>query len=73
MIGATDQFAELVHGFLDDARHGGVIRINRFTGLEEYIRVLGRAAQDRVFGRHGTGAMSPDKFIVQHGAQIVII
>jgi len=35
--------------FLDDTWHGGIERIYGFPGLEEYIRILGRAAQDRMF------------------------
>ena len=49
-----------------------VERIDGFTRLEEYIRVLGGAAQDGMFRRQGAGAMGADEFIVDHGAQVVI-
>ena len=50
MVGSAGQLGKLIHGLLNDPRHGGIVRINRLARLEENIRVLGGAAQERVLG-----------------------
>ena len=49
----ADQLGELVHRLLHDAGAGVVELVARLAGLEEDVRVLGRAAQLRLLGRQG--------------------
>ena len=56
----------------EEASLSGFFRkvINFHAGLEERVRVLGRAAQHRMVGRHRPGAMFGNQFVVNQRAQI---
>ncbi len=62
----TGELAEAVHGRLHDGREGVVERVGTLAGLEEHVRILGRAAQHRMLGRQGAAAMRGDQRIVDH-------
>ncbi len=49
MISAAGDFCEFVHDFLDDRWRCQIILIRCFFSLEENVRVLGSAANDRIF------------------------
>ncbi len=68
MVLTTGQLRELVHFFLDDSRDGVVGRVARFARLEEDVRVLRDAADDRVVRIEGAFAEVADGVEVHHVA-----
>ena len=71
---AAGQLVDLVHVVLDDGRQGVVVRVAGFAGLEEDVRVLGRAAQGRVVRATGCAfAESLDGIHVDELGQILVI
>ena len=52
LIGAPDQFGELVHRLLHNVGTGGVERVARLARLEEHVGILRGAAQHRPVGGH---------------------
>ena len=71
MIVPAGQGRELVHGLLDDSRDRQVERIARLASLEEDVRVLGAAAEDRPLGIEGPVAVGLDQFVGDHRPQVV--
>ena len=47
-IGAAGALLQRIHGILNEAGGGGIPRVDRLTGLEEDVGVLGAATQHRV-------------------------
>ena len=62
---------ELVHHALDDLGHPIVERVARLAGLEEDVRVLGRAPQLRLVRIQGAVAMRLDELQVDHRLDVV--
>ena len=58
---------DTVHDGLDDAGNSGVERGACFTRLEEDVRILGRAAQDRTIGTERVLAKLDDVLVVEQG------
>src|ERR1051325_10300870 len=69
---ATSHLSKFVHGLLCDARYSCVVWIHCFAHLKIYIRVLGGAAQHRMFRREGTGSMGTDQVLVEERAEFFI-
>ena len=69
---APGQPGEFIHGLLDDAGGGLVIRVDRLAALEVNVRVLGGAAQLGTVGGQGPVAVFLDEFFIDHRAQVVI-
>ena len=72
VVGAANQVRETVHCSLDDVGDRQVVGIDRFPRLEEYIRVLSRATDDRSFRAQSTLAMRKDQLVIDHAANIAI-
>ena len=72
MVLPLGDLGELIHRGLHDGRRGRIVWIDRLPGLEVHIRVLRRAAQDRMLRRQRPCAMSPDQVFVDQGAQLVV-
>ena len=69
---APGQFGEAVHLRLHGIGASRVERIARFLGLEKRVRVLRRAAQDRIVRGQRPLPMAGDQFRAQHFAQIIV-
>ncbi len=69
----SGDLGKLVHNVLDDLWAGVVIGVDRFTGLEEHVRVLRRAANEGVLRRECPGAMGLDQAVVDHRPQVFIV
>ena len=65
---AAGERAEAVHGLLHEIREGVVVGVAALPRLEEHVGVLGRAAQHRVLGRQGAGAVGGHQRVVDHRA-----
>ena len=64
-VPAPRPLAELRHLLLDDLRYRGVVRVHGLARLEEDVRVLGAAAENRAIGRQGARAMRRDEIVVE--------
>ncbi len=64
---------KLVHHPGGDVRALGIKRVARLARLEEHIRVLRGAAQDRAVGVHGALPMRNHKLLVDHLADYVFV
>ncbi len=73
MVLSAGQRGELIHGFLNNAGAGVVVRVGAFTGLEEYVRILGGAANKRMVRRQATVAVGLDEVVVDHGPQHTVV
>ena len=72
MILTADQLGELVHVLLHDRGALVVVRIAGFPGLEEDVRVLGRAAEFGPLRRKRAMAMRGDQIHVDHRLHVVL-
>ena len=70
---AAGQFAETVHGRLDNAGQRRVEGVDGFTTLEKHVRVLRGAANAGMVRVQGPGAMRPHRILVDHGAEMGIL
>ena len=66
MILPARQRSEALHGAFDDAGHLRVVRVHRLARLEEGVRVLRGAADERMFGVQRAPAMGADQIIIDH-------
>ena len=64
---------ELVHDVLDDPGHGEVERVGRLAGLEEDVRVLGRAADDRRVRGQAAAAEGEDVVVADERPDVVLV
>ena len=62
-----------IHHVLNDRRAAAVIRIAGFARLEKDVGVLRGAAKHRAVGRKAALAMLPNEFVVDDGAQIIVL
>jgi hypothetical protein len=69
-VGAASLHSKAIHHVLHNGRAGKVEGIARLARLEEDVRVLGGAAQDRPVGAEGALAMRNDVFVVEQGTNI---
>ena len=70
-VAAAGQLREALHRLADDARHRGVERVAGLARLEEHVRVLRRAADDRRVRVQRARAMRHDQFVVDQLARVV--
>ncbi len=71
-VGAAGKGGELVHGGLRDPGDRVVEGVGGFTGLEEDVRVLGGAADDRSVRREPAFPVGDDELLGDHGANVVV-
>ena len=69
---AARDLGELVHGFLCNLWDSFIVGVHSFTHLEVDVRVLCRAAQDRLVWVEGTRPVSADQVIVHESAELFI-
>ena len=72
VVAAAGHGRELVHFGGDDVRALIVPGITGLAGLEEYVGILGRAANHRMVGVEATVAMGGDGVFVDQLAQLVV-
>ena len=61
---------EALHGAFDDLGHALMVRIDRLARLEERVRVLRRAADERMLRVQPARAMSAHQIVVDHRANV---
>ncbi len=71
-IRPSDARGESVHRLLDDLGAVGIEAVARLAGLEERIRVLGRAADDGMIGRERAPPVRRDQLVRQHRPEVVV-
>ena len=64
------QRGEALHRAFDDAGHALVERIDRLARLEEGVRILRRAADERMLGVQRARAMGAHQIVVDHRADV---
>jgi len=69
---ASGNFGKAVHGLLYDGRRPFVERVDRFPCLKIHIRILCRAANERMVGTQATLTMRPDIIVIDHGPDLRI-
>ena len=72
MLAARD-LCEVCHGILDELRDGIVVAVDRLALLEVDVRVLCRAADDRMIRIQCTAAEGCDRIPVEDLAKVVIV
>ena len=73
LVVAAGQGGDLVHVLLDDGRDDLVVGVGSLTALEVDVRVLGGAANVRVFRVHGALAEGGHLVHVQQGLHVVVV
>ena len=63
---------KLIHVVLDDLRQGIVERVDRLASLEENVRILGRATNDRQIGRQTAGTVGSNQVVVDQSLDIFV-
>ena len=72
VVAPAGALGKAIHHVLHDGRTRPVERIDGLAGLEEYVGILRRAAQQRVIGRQCPLPMLADQSVIDQPTQIVI-
>ena len=72
LVLAARQLGKRIHFLLHDGGNGVEVWVAGFAGLEEYVRVLGGAAEHGLVGTQGALAVGGHQLVRHHGAEIVV-
>ena len=71
-IASSGLSGKAIHDILNNRGAGKVERVACFAGLEENVRILRGAAEDRPVGTQRAFTMMADGLVVDHGAKVII-